>query len=1070
MKKVSKLENNKFERKMELLSAKEKEQLLYDFNNTNVKYPEDMTIQKMFEEQVEKEPNKMAVKFEDRHLTYQELNDRANSLARVLIAKGVKANSIVGIMVERSLQMVVGIMGILKAGVAYLPIDPNYPEDRINYLLSDSQCDFLITQTDFMDKLSFNGLLVDLYCSENFEQSTENINPIYNPEDLAYIIYTSGTTGNPKGVMVQNNNLVNATYFWRRHYRLNDFDVNLLQLAGVSFDVFAGDLSRSLLSGGTMHIVSYETKLDMQKLFEIIMSEKITIFESTPNHILAFTRYLKQKKLKLENLRLLILGSDSCSISDYKTLVEEYGNQIRILNSYGVTEATIDSSYYESSYENIPDISNTPIGKPLDNTKFYILDKNQKMQPMEVCGELYIAGKGIARGYLNRPELTKEKFVANPFEPGTKMYKTGDLARWLPDGNVEFLGRIDNQVKIRGFRIELGEVEDGLLQHRAVSEAIVVSRDNKENGKYLCAYIVCEDEVNNLELKNFIKKGLPDYMVPAYIVQLENMPLTPNGKIDRKALPEPNIENLILDEYESPRNEVEEKLVEIWSETLGVKKIGINDNFFDLGGHSLNALTLISHIHKKLKREVQIKELFELPTIKSLSNFIENIRENEYSNIEKVGERETYEASSAQKRMFILQQYFIGSTAYNIPVFFELTGDVNKEKIERTFKALVARHEILRTYFANIEGRIVQIIDQFYDFKLNESISDKEIENIINNFIRPFELDKASLFRVELIRNKDKFYLLIDMHHIIIDGLSVTILMNEFKTLYEGGTLKPLKLQYKDFSAWQNNLLKNKEVGSQEEYWLNLFNDEIPVLNLPYDYERPLLNTQDGAIVDFLIDENISAALKKLAKETGSTIHMVLMSAFNILLSKYSGQEDIIIGIPTAGRINVDLHNILGMFVNTLALRNKPKAEMKILDFLFEVKENSLKAYENQSYQFEVLVEKLNVDRDTNRNPLFDVMFNIIDKESTIELENLTLKEFHFENKTSKFDLTLNVLEEDSIYKFFIEYSPNLFKKETIEMMGNHFIRILYEIINKSQLKISEIDLLSIEEKYQLLL
>ncbi|WP_391204474.1 amino acid adenylation domain-containing protein [Psychrobacillus sp. L4] len=614
---------------IDLLVEKEKNQLLLEFNNTKTEYPEDMTIQKMFEEQVEKEPNKMAVKFEDRHLTYQELNDRANSLARVLIAKGVKANSIVGIMVERSLQMVVGIMGILKAGVAYLPIDPNYPEDRINYLLSDSQCDFLITQTDFMDKLSFNGLLVDLYCSENFEQSTENINPIYNPEDLAYIIYTSGTTGNPKGVMVQNNNLVNATYFWRRHYRLNDFDVNLLQLAGVSFDVFAGDLSRSLLSGGTMHIVSYETKLDMQKLFEIIMSEKITIFESTPNHILAFTRYLKQKKLKLENLRLLILGSDSCSISDYKTLVEEYGNQIRILNSYGVTEATIDSSYYESSYENIPDISNTPIGKPLDNTKFYILDKNQKMQPMEVCGELYIAGKGIARGYLNRPELTKEKFVANPFEPGTKMYKTGDLARWLPDGNVEFLGRIDNQVKIRGFRIELGEVEDGLLQHRAVSEAIVVSRDNKENGKYLCAYIVCEDEVNNLELKNFIKKGLPDYMVPAYIVQLENMPLTPNGKIDRKALPEPNIENLILDEYESPRNEVEEKLVEIWSETLGVKKIGINDNFFDLGGHSLKLLLVISQVNRFLGDHIPLKGLLQNQTIKQLSNYIVSLDKND---------------------------------------------------------------------------------------------------------------------------------------------------------------------------------------------------------------------------------------------------------------------------------------------------------------------------------------------------------------------------------------------------------------------------------------------------------
>ncbi|RIU88107.1 condensation domain-containing protein, partial [Oceanobacillus picturae] len=538
-----------------------------------------------------------------------------------------------------------------------------------------------------------------------------------------------------------------------------------------------------------------------------------------------------------------------------------------------------------------------------------------------------------------------EKFVDNPFESGKKMYKTGDLARWLPDGNIEYLGRMDNQVKIRGFRIELGEIENRLLQHEDINEVAVVVRESKDYDKYICAYVVSKKEITQLDLKSYLKERLPEYMVPSYIMELEKMPLTLNGKLDRKSLPEPTLD-MTLYEYEAARNEVEEKLVQIWSDVLGIEKVGINDSFFDLGGHSLKATVVISKIHKELKRELPLKELFQSPTIKELSKFIEATEENAYSKIEKVEEREYYETSSAQKRMYMLQQFDKNSVAYNMPVVFELEGKVNGEKIEETFKQLVTRHKALRTYFETIEDEIVQKVNNSYEFKLVEKNENEEIETIMDQFIRPFALEKAPLFRVELVESKEQKYLLIDMHHIISDGVSMNILMKEFTELYNGEALEALKFQYIDFASWQNKVLKSEEMKKQEEYWVNRFSDEIPILDLPYDYERPPMQSFEGESVSFEVNEATTEKLRKLAKETGTTMHMVLLSALNILLAKYSGQEDIVVGTPIAGRTHADLQNIMGMFVNTLALRNKPEGDKTYLEFLKEVKENSLKAYE----------------------------------------------------------------------------------------------------------------------------
>ena len=1043
---------------IDLLSETEKNQILKEFNNTKVEYPKDKTIHDLFEEQVEKIPDNVAVVFEDKQLTYRELNERSNSLARVLRDKGIKADSIVGIMVERSLEMTIGIMGIIKAGGVYLPIDPTYPKERIEYILKDSGSKILLSQNSLVGNVEFDGIVIDLYNEELYANNTNNLDKINNSNDLAYIIYTSGTTGNPKGVMCEHKNVVRLVK--NTNYIEFKADDKILQTGSMVFDASTFEVWGAFLNGLELYLAKNETIMLAESLERFVTNNNITILWLTSE---LFNQLAEEDINIFKELRYLLVGGDVLS-PKYINLVRGQFTKLKIINGYGPTEnTTFSTTYLIEKYNH-----NIPIGKPIANSQAYIIDRNNILNPIGIYGELCVSGDGLARGYLNKLELTKEKFVYNPFEPGTKMYKTGDLARWLPDGNIEFLGRIDNQVKIRGFRIELGEIENRILQHENIKEAVVVVKENEENEKYICAYVVSENSIEELNLKIYLKEILPEYMIPTYFVQLEKMPLTPNGKLDRKAFPEPNI-NLNITEYEAPRNEVEETLAKIWSEVLGVEKIGINDNFFELGGHSLKATILMSRMHKELNKEVPLKEIFKTPTIKELSKFIEIAEENIYSNIEKVEEKEYYEASSSQKRMYILQQFDKDSIAYNMPVVFELEGEIDKNKIEDTFRELSKRHEALRTYFKTMDGEIVQKIQNDYGFKLEQR--DGNIENAVKSFIKPFELEKAPLFRVELVESEEKNYLLVDMHHIISDGVSMSIIINEFAQLYNGKKLEDLKLQYKDFAVWQNNFLKSEEMKKQEEYWVNKFSDEIPVLNMPTDYNRPAVQSFEGDSVGFEVNEEITSKLRKLAKKTGTTMYMVLLSVFNILLSKYSGQEDIVIGTPIAGRPHADLQNIMGMFVNTLALRNKPEGEKKYIDFLKEVKENSLKAYENQSYQLETLVEKLDVRRDTSRNPLFDVMFNIVDtlNNKDVKLEDIILKPYNTGSQISKFDMTLNAMENGDKLYFSIEYCTKLFKKETIERLSKHCIKILDSIVNNKEIKLCEIDLLSEQEKKQIL-
>ncbi len=666
------------------------------------------------------------------------------------------------------------------------------------------------------------------------------------------------------------------------------------------------------------------------------------------------------------------------------------------------------------------------------------------------------------------------------------MYRTGDLTRWLPDGNIEYLGRIDNQVKVRGFRIELGEIENQLLRHKGIKEAVVIAREDHNGDKYLCAYVVSDFDFNTLEIRAFLAEELPEYMIPSYFVEMDEIPHTSSGKINRKALPEPEGNIITGVEYVAPITELEEKLATIWSEILRVEKVGIQDNFFELGGHSLKATTMSARIMKELKVELPLQQIFKTPTIKDLAEYVavtkESVSEHELTQaIEPVEEREYYPVSSAQKRLFVVNELDDHSTTYNMPLVLNVKGQLNPDRLEKVIKNLIERHESLRTSFMLIAGDPVQQIHEDVEFSIQrfeveEQIDlEKEVQQLIKEFVKPFELNKAPLLRVGLVTFagiEDKQILIFDMHHIISDGLSMNILVNDFINLYEENEIPELKIQYKDFAVWQNDLFNSEKIKKQEEYWLNIFDtgEEIPILDLPTDYVRPAVMSFAGDKIEFELGKELTEKINGLVKENGATLYMGLFAAYNILLSKYTGQEDIIVGSPIAGRRYPDLEKIIGMFVNTLVMRSNPASEKSFKQFLDEVKVGALKAYENQDYQFETLVEKLELARNLSRNPLFDVVFALQNIDNTaISIPELTFTPYEFTNKISKFDLTMIATETEDNIKCVVEYSTKLFKKETIERMARHFVNIVKEIVVKPTIEISEIDVLSTEEKEQLI-
>jgi amino acid adenylation domain-containing protein len=1002
---------------------------------------------------------------------------KSNQLARILRKKGVESNDIIGIMVERSFEMLIGILGILKAGGAYLPIDHEYPKGRIGFMLEDSEASILLTQSWLKGKIVFGGEVIELDDPMVYEgNDIINLESVNQSKDMAYVIYTSGSTGTPKGVMVEHSSVVNLLYDLEANYPLEKGDAYLLKTA-YTFDASVPELFGWFISGEKLVILPCGYESLPKEIINTIAEKKITHIYFVPSTLNLFLDEVKNLlKGKLQTLKYVFTIGEILKQETVQAFYR-YVDSAKLENVYGPVEATVYNSRYTAIFEE-NNIS-VPIGKPAQNANLHVIGKNRNLQPIGIAGELCISGVCLARGYLNRPELTAEKFVENPFVPGERMYRTGDLARWLPDGNIEFLGRIDHQVKIRGFRIELGEIESRLLELEVVKEAVVLAWEDKSGDMYLCAYIVSDVKLSVSDLWVRLSDSLPGYMIPSYFVQLDELPLNKSGKVDRKVIPAPDGGMGITAEYEAPRNRVEEILARIWSEVLGVEKIGIHDNFFERGGNSLKGTVLASRIHKEMNVELPLKELFKSPTISGIAKYLSKVKPSTYVSIEAAEKKEYYEVSSAQKRMYVLQQLDQEAVNYNIPDVLMVEGVLDKEKLGEAAQKLIERHEVLRTTFETIDDRVVQRLHKNVEFSVDylqkiveyAENPDKCMEEAIKDFIRPFDLGKAPLLRVALIKlTEEKQLLLFDTHHVISDGISMLILTREFTEIYSGNELKPQRLQYKDFSEWQNAYLKSEGIQEQEKYWLDRFSDEIPVLNIPLDYTRPVVQDFKGSSIELRIDHELAKKINKLTKEMGTTLYMVLLSAVNILLSKYSGQEDIIIGSPIAGRPHADLDNILGMFVNTLVMRNYPESGKTYAEFLGEVKENALRAYENQEYQFEELVEKLNLRRDMSRNPLFDVMFALRNMDKIVlELGDLKFSGYEPSEKAAKFDLSFIATEAGEDILIEIEYRTGLLKRETVERLSGHLCNLIKAITEDISVLLGEIDILSEEERNKVL-
>jgi tyrocidine synthetase-3 len=1054
-------------KEIELLTANEEKQQLVEFNNTEVAYPKDKTIQQLFEEQVQKTPDHVALVFEEQELTYKELNEKANQLARVLRTKGVQADDIVALKVDRSLEMIIGIFGIMKAGGAYLPIDPNYPEERIQYVLKDSEAKLILTQ-QHLSMTNFDGDVIDLDVIDLEDKTLytgdySNLGTINTSRDLAYVIYTSGSTGNPKGVMVEHRSITNFIHGMMDIIEFKAENV-IVSLTTISFDIFIVENVLPLTCGLKVIIANNEQQKTPELLSGLITKHGVNTLQMTPSHIKLLMNN-ESNWNSLSELKQILVGGEALTDSLLEQLQQR--TKASIYNVYGPTETTVWSIAKDLTKE-----KEVTIGKPISNTKIYIVDPVHHLLPIGVTGELCIAGDGLARGYLHRPGLTAEKFVENPFVAGERMYKTGDLARWLPDGNIEYMGRKDHQVKIRGYRIELGEIEHQVLNHVAVKEAVVVDRVDAHGDKFLCAYIVTDQELTIEAMRSHLVQSLPEYMIPSSFVPLEEMPLTPNGKINRKALPEPDGSLSTGTEYVAPRNKVEEVLALLWSGVLGVEKVGVLDNFFSLGGHSLKATVMMAKVAKEMGVKVPLRELFRTPTIIGLAQYIQETEKQEYRAIEVVEERNYYPVSAAQKRLYILQQFEEETINYNMPNVVEMKGALDKERLENAFKSLIQRHEALRTSFDIVEEDPVQRVHREVEFWFEYSeVREDEMDQIISAFIRPFDLSHAPLLRVELVRvAEDRHFFLFDMHHIISDGVSMNLVVQDLMSFYEEKELPELRIQYKDFAVWENNQFATGEMKKQETYWQETFREEIPVLELPTDYTRPTVKDVAGDRITFTIDKETLNQLHEVARQHGATLYMVLLAAYNVLLSRYSGQEDIVVGSPIAGRAHADVEHTVGMFVNTLALRNFPVADQSFKSFLAQVKERSLQVYEHQDYPFELLVEKLGVQRDPSRSPLFDVMFVLQNMEqSSFGIEGITLTSYSFNHAVAKFDLTLNALETEKGLRCSLEYRTSLFKKETMQRLAGHFGQILDNIVEQPDILLKDIDLLTTEEKHQII-
>ncbi|MCG8616072.1 MAG: amino acid adenylation domain-containing protein, partial [Desulfobacterales bacterium] len=1111
--------------RLPLFTDADRREVLEGWNDTQTEFPDGICLHQLMEAQAEKTPGATAIIFGEEELSYAALNQRANQIGQYLRKAGVGPGTRVAVCMERSVNMVLGILGILKAGGAYVPVDPAYPEDRIRYMLDDSAAPVIVTEIQRLDALPEHDakvICLDAEASAIDNEEGENFSCGVTAADLAYVIYTSGSTGKPKGVMIRHRGLPNLA---RAQIRLFGVEPSsrVLQFASMSFDASISEIAMALCSGAALCLASKSELMPGDALEETLVRHAVTHVTLPPTALAVMTPE------RLTTLSTIVVAGEACP----PELAAIWSENRIFINAYGPTEGTVCASgmRYDGGNPDRLSIDRLPIGKPIANTRLYILDRHLQPVPVGVPGELHIAGVGLAKGYLNRPDLTEEKFIPNPFasegeDDYRRIYKTGDLCRYLPDGHIEFLGRMDHQVKIRGFRIEPGEIEAVLRAHGQVRDALVDVRKSGNGERQLVAYVTPEevrDAAEHLptqsELRAHLKTALPDFMIPAPFVWLEAMPLTPNGKIDRHALPAPDPSLIREQAFVAPETKTQKMLAGIFSDVLKTENISIHDDFFMMGGHSLLATVVISRIQKAFKTELPITGIFNHPTIAGLSRYLEDLMQNRsagYNAIPAVDREKPLELSFGQQRLWFLDKFEGGAFAsYNVPIAFRVAGKIDVPAVNRAINEIIRRHEVLRTVFRDPLNGLTndQVNDPDGDAaageasaplqiilpelkvgltlmdiaELPEEDREEKVAGIVSEeSLTPFDLSDGPLIRAMLVRMADEEQLLmVTLHHIVFDGWSVGVFFKEFAALYGAYALNkpsPLRspdIQYADFAAWQRRTLNGDVFARQLKYWENQLAGIPLSTELPTDRPRPPVQTFNGGVVPFTIGPELTGRLNTLSRKSGVTLFMTLYAAFATLLSRYSGKTDIVIGSPVAGRTHVQTEELIGFFVNTLALRADLSEDPRFSDFLVRVKENVLSAYENQDLPFERLIQSdvLNVERSMSQSPLFQVMFdlyNVSDGTATasggrFDTGGLHFSPYDIDYEVAKFDLTLSMIAETDKITARFQYNSDLFDRTTIERSVGHFLELLADIADTPDKPLSRLSILPREEKEQLL-
>lgn len=1014
---------------IELVSEKEKGILLETFNATAVDFDKDKTVLDLFLEQVGKTPQNAAVITEEQTLSYAGLDELSNQLANYLIQNyQIGKHDLVAVQLERGERLLIALLGILKTGAAYVPVDTNYPENRIKDILEDVAGKAVIDDA-FLD---------EFYCQEEYASGQPEVKS--ESTDLAYVIYTSGSTGKPKGVMITHQSLVNLCFWHQETYGVTENSRGTL-FSGVAFDASVWEIYPYLISGAALYpIQKEEIRLQTSQLVSFLHQNEIT-HAYLPSKICQ--EIMEEKEVELDTI--ILTGGESLNYST--------ATNLQVYNNYGPTENTVVTTYYDCNEALNEKVS---IGKPVNNTKVYILSENLKLQPIGVIGELCVSGIGLSKGYLHQPGLTAEKFISNPFSEEGKLYKTGDLARWLPDGNLEFIGRKDNQVKIRGNRVELAEIEHVIRDYNAVISNVLVLVKEVNQEPTIVAYYSAPAAIDKKALRDYLKEQLPDYMVPGYYVTLEKLPLNANGKVDKAKLPELSEADVLKKEYVAPNNETEAKIALIWQELLGHQKIGITDDFFELGGHSLLLTKLLSEYQKTFKIQVDLKTLYANTSLKSHAVFLNNAEEAVYE-IQKSDVREYYELSPSQMRYWLIYKIQGKSREFNIYSTLELPDNLNVPAFEMAFNCLLERHEMLRSLFVDEAGipkqKVLAHLPMSIPCFTSEAESKKEV------FEQEFDLEIFPLFKIAILKEGSAYRLFFNIHHSISDGWSMGIISRDLMAFYNalvaGKTagLPELSIQYKEYAQWQNKLLGSADSNVQEKYWKEKMAGTLPYLPLPSDYTAKLkTNDATSSSYTVYITEETKEKIERVSGKNGFSAFAVFVATLKILLFRLTSEEDIIIGIPVANRNHYQLKDLVGCFINTLMLRDKISGAVSFETWLQQVNETLVNALAHQNYPFEQLLELLHVPQKDNRFPLSPVFLNMVDFDAKTQEAIVDFTPNHEVLEAApKFDMECYIKSFANGFSINCVYDHELFKKETIAYWMEAYLSIIDQVTENTQ-------------------